>query len=466
VVGALGKHLALIGFMGAGKSTIGREVARLTERHFVDTDDEIERRHGPIHVLFDERGEAEFRALEEGVVAEALAFDEPAVLALGGGAITVEGTRDRLQRRAFTVWIDVDVQDAWERVQGSDRPLARDEDAFRGLFEARDDLYLETCDGVARGTDDVLLEALSATAEPGLFADLDLIVGERPHALVADERVLALHDPRLEGERHPVPSGEEAKRLEVVRALWDDLRIGRDGAIVALGGGTTTDVAGFVAATYLRGVPWVAVPTTLVGQVDAAIGGKTGIDVEAGKNLAGAFHFPESVVIDPALLETLPETERRQGMAEVVKTGLLAGEPLWELPEEDLVRACAAFKAAVVLSDPFEQGRRAILNLGHTFAHALETASGYALAHGDAVALGLLAALRLSGQPTDVVEEVLAPEPARVDRDAAWAALARDKKARDGTPRLVLLRGPGQPEYGVELPEAEIRGALDALIAD
>ena len=181
----------------------------------------------------------------------------------------------------------------------------------------------------------MLLEALSATAEPGLFADLDLVVGERPHALVADERVLALHDPGLDGERHPVPSGEEAKRIEVVRGLWDDLRIGRDGAIVALGGGTTTDLAGFVAATYLRGVPWIAVPTTLVGQVDAAIGGKTGIDVEAGKNLAGAFHFPESVVIDPALLETLPEAERRQGMAEVVKTGLLAGRPLWELPEDE-----------------------------------------------------------------------------------------------------------------------------------
>jgi shikimate kinase / 3-dehydroquinate synthase len=466
VVGALGRHLALIGFMGAGKSTIGREVARLTERPFVDTDEEIERRHGPIPVLFDERGEAEFRALEEAVVAEALALDEPAVLALGGGAITVDTTRDRLERRAFTVWVDIDVDEAWERVQGSDRPLARDEDAFRGLFAARDDLYLETCDGVARDADDALLEALSATSEPGLFADLDLIVGERPHALVADERVLGLHDPPLDGERHAVPSGEAAKRLEVAGRLWDELRIGRDGAIVALGGGTTTDLAGFVASTYLRGVPWVAVPTTLVGQVDAAIGGKTGIDVDAGKNLAGAFHFPESVVIDPALLATLPQAERRQGMAEVVKTGLLAGRPLWELPDEEMVRATAAFKAAIVLSDPFEEGRRAILNLGHTFAHALETASGYELAHGDAVALGLLAALRLSGQPTDVVEEVLRPEPVRVDRDAAWAALARDKKARGGTPRLVLLRAPGEPEYGVELPEPEIRAALDELIAD
>ena len=128
-------------------------------------------------------------------------------------------------------------------------------------------------------------------------------------------------------------------------------------------------------------------------------------------------------------------------MAEVVKTGLLAGRPLWDLPEERMVRSTAAFKSAVVLSDPYERGRRAILNLGHTFAHALEAASGYELAHGDAVALGLLAALRLSGQETDVVDELLAPTPVRVDRDAAWAALARDKKARGGSPRH---RAPGR----------------------
>ncbi len=452
--------------MGAGKSTIGREVARVTERPFVDTDTVIERLHGPIPALFDERGEAEFRVLEEAVVAEALGADEPLVIALGGGAVTVEATRERLARRAFTVWIEVGVDQAWARVRGGNRPLARDEASFRALFEARAGIYLEVCDGVAEDADDVLLESLAIAAEPGLLADLDWLVDDRPAALVGDEKVLALHDPGIPAERHPVPSGEAAKRLEVVQPLWDGLGIGRDGVLVAFGGGTTTDLAGFVAATYLRGIPWIAVPTTLVGQVDAAIGGKTGIDLAVGKNLAGAFHFPEAVLIDPELLATLPEAERRQGMAEVVKTGLLAGRPLWDLPEERMVRSTAAFKSAVVLSDPYEQGRRAILNLGHTFAHALEAASGYELAHGDAVALGLLAALRLSGQETDVVDELLAPTPVRVDRDAAWAALARDKKARGGSPRLVLLDGPGRPRYGVELPEAEIRAALDSLIVD
>jgi 3-dehydroquinate synthetase len=209
----------------------------------------------------------------------------------------------------------------------------------------------------------------------------------------------------------------------------------------------------------------VAVPTTLVGQVDAGIGGKTGIDLPEGKNLVGAFRWPVRTVIDPTLLETLPATEREAGLAEVVKTGLLRGEPLWMLPEPELVRRCAELKTAVCLRDPYERGERAILNLGHTFAHALEAGSGYELGHGAAVALGLLAALRLSGLDTGVVEEVLRPAPVRVDRERAWAALRRDKKGVGGATRLVLLEAPGRPLYGVEVPEAEVRRALDELIA-
>jgi 3-dehydroquinate synthetase len=202
-----------------------------------------------------------------------------------------------------------------------------------------------------------------------------------------------------------------------------------------------------------------------VGQVDAAIGGKTAIDLPAGKNLVGAFHWPARVVVDPGTLVTLPERERREGMAEVVKTGLLAGEALWELPEPELVRRCAAFKTSVCLRDPREGGERAILNLGHTFAHALEAAAGYeSVTHGQAVALGLLAALRLSGRPTDVVEDVLRPAPVRVDGERAWAAMRRDKKAADGRIRLVLLGDEG-PVWPAELPEQEVRAALDSLIA-
>lgn len=474
MVGALDRHLALTGFMGAGKTTIGAEVACLVERPFVDLDREIERRHGPIPALF-ERGEPEFRRLEEEALAEALAGD-PAVIALGGGAVLSDVSRERLKARAFTVVLEVDEETAWERSQGSDRPLARDRELFGHLFEERHPAYATAADAFARDVDGVLLESLRIHVERGALARLRDFVGERRVALVADERVLELYRPDL-GDRlestHTVPAGEAAKTPAVVERLWSELALDRSGAIVALGGGCTTDVAGFVAATYLRGVPWVAVPTTLVGQVDAAIGGKTGINLAEGKNLAGAFHLPERVVVDPDTLATLPARERREGMAEVVKTGLLAGRAPWELDDEPMVRGCAAFKAAVCLADPRERGRRAILNLGHTFAHALEAGAGYGrVSHGRAVALGLVAALRLSirhlGLDADVlaeVERVLAPRPVGADREAAWSALGRDKKRRGEKLRLVLLEAPGRPVHGVELPDGEIRHELDALIA-
>jgi 3-dehydroquinate synthetase/shikimate kinase len=451
-VGALGKHLALIGIMGAGKSTIGREVAERTARPFVDTDEEIERRHGPIPELF-ERGEPEFRRIEEQVVAEALA-GPPSVIALGGGAVLSELTRRRLAAHAFRVFLEVDVEAAWERVRESGRPLARQEDDFHRLYEERLPVYLEVASAPAEDVEDVLLAALR------VFLGEQIFHGDS-YVAVADERVLALHPFEEDARIIELPPGGKAKTLAVVERLWRELELGREGSIVAIGGGSTTDVAGFAAATYKRGVEWTAIPTTLTGMVDAAIGGKTGIDTADGKNVAGAFHFPRGVFIQTKYLSTLPEEERRAGMAEVVKTALLAGRELWSLPDDEMIRACAAFKAGVVLSDPFErEGRRTLLNLGHTFAHALEVGSGFRVRHGDAVALGLLAALRLSGQPTDVVEEVLAPEPVDADVDAAWAALKRDKK---GEGVFVLLEGAGRARI-TALPDADARAALEALI--
>ncbi len=260
---------------------------------------------------------------------------------------------------------------------------------------------------------------------------------------------------RLQGV-HELPAGEPAKQFAVIERLWSELRLDRRGTVVALGGGAATDAAGFAAATYLRGVPWVAVPTTLVGQVDASIGGKTAIDIPEGKNLVGAFHWPARTVIDPAVLSTLPERERRQGEAERVKTELLAGRPLD-------ARAAAAYKAALCLRDPEDRNERRWLNLGHTFGHALEAAADFDLPHGEAVALGLLAALRLSGRDTAPVEELLAPQPVHVDRDRAWEALLRDKKVEGGDVHLVLLGADG-PRVEVR-PPAEVRAALDSLIA-
>ena len=458
MVGAVDRHLALIGFMGAGKTSLGRELARLMQRPFVDTDELIEQRFGPIGELF-ERGESEFRWLEEQVVAEALA-GAAAVIALGGGAVLSEATQEHLARTAFVAWVEVDVDTAWSRVSGSGRPLARDRQQFERLYDERTEIYRLLAGAAGKDLETLLLGALKITFHPSR-----LVVSYDNAALVVDEHVAALHELQFSSPPasvHLVPRGEEAKTLGVVARLWEEVAIGRDGWIVGFGGGSTTDVAGFAAATHLRGVPWVAVPTTLVGMVDAAIGGKTGINTESGKNLAGAFHFPDQVLLDPGFLATLPPEEQHAGMAEVVKTGLVAGEALWELPGERMIRACAAFKSAVVLADPYErEGRRAILNLRHPFAHALEAGSGYTLRHGDAVALGLLAALRLSGRPTDVVEDVLAPQPVRVDRGRAWEALLRDKK---GALNLVLLGDDGG--YVTAVPKADAGSALDELIAD
>jgi shikimate kinase/3-dehydroquinate synthase len=443
--------------MGAGKSTAARELGG------IDADDLVESAAGgPIAEIFREEGEAAFRALEE----------QQIVLALGGGAVTSRAVRDALGD-TLTVWLDVDVDTCWERVKGSDRPLAQDEAAFRRLYDERRALYAEVADVVARDADDVVLAAAGIQVERGALQRLaELVPGDGAVALVSDPNVAGIHgmDAQLAlgsrlAETHELPAGEEAKTLTAVDRLWQELHLDRSGTVVALGGGCTTDAAGLAAATYLRGIAWTPVPTSLVAQVDAAIGGKTAIDLPQGKNLVGAFHWPARTVIDPALLETLPEPQRLEGVAEVVKTGLLAGEPFWELADNELVRRCAAFKAAICLRDPHERGERAMLNLGHTFAHALEAAAGYeGLTHGRAVALGLLAALRLSERDTSVVEEVLRPQPVRVDRERAWEAMHRDKKARGGELRLVLLGDDG-PRWDVAVPENDVRRELDRLIA-
>jgi 3-dehydroquinate synthetase len=452
---ALDRHVVLVGFMGAGKSTVGARVARRLGRRFVDTD-------AALDTSLVGTDEPRFRAAEAKTIADALRAPK-AVVAIGGGAVETPEVRELL-RDAFVVLLDIDVDTAWGRARHSDRPLARDEGEFRRRYELREPLYDEVADARARDVDDVVLAAAGVHVEVGALERLADFV-DAPAALVTEPVVDGIHgaDAQLAftfAESHELPSGEAAKQIAEVERLWRALRIARNGTIVALGGGSLTDAAGFAAATYLRGVAWTPVPTTLIGQVDAAIGGKTAIDLPEGKNLVGAFHWPARTVVDPALIETLTADERLNGMAEVVKTGLLAGKPLWERPDAELVRRSAAFKCALCLRDPHDQNARHVLNLGHTFGHALEAAAGFDLPHGRAVALGLLAALRLSGKPTDAVEDVLDPRPIRVDRERAWQALLRDKKGRL---RVILLGDDGG--FETELPEQDVRSALDELIA-
>jgi shikimate kinase / 3-dehydroquinate synthase len=457
---ALGRHLALSGFMGAGKTTIAPEIASRLGRQVANIDAWL-----PVTTIFNTLGEKAFRVEEAKRVKDVLDQRAPAVVDLGGGAVKSPSVRRALSASAFTVLLDVDAATAWERCADTGRPLAQDEDQFRALHAERQPLYREVADAVVPSgdADGVVLAAAGVHHELGALERLgELVPGDGPVALVGDATVMGIHGADAQtalGDRllsvHELPPREEAKQASVLERLWGELRLDRSGTIVGLGGGAATDVAGFAAATYLRGVAWVAVPTTLVGQVDAGIGGKTAIDIPQGKNLVGAFHWPARVVIDEALLATLPERERRQGEAERLKTELLAGRDLD-------VRGAAAYKAALCLRDPHDLGPRRWLNLGHTFAHALEAAAGFELPHGEAVALGLLAALRLSGRDTAPVVEALDPQPVSVDRGRAWEALLRDKKRSDGEINLVLLGDEGP--FVEPRPEADVRAALDDLI--
>ena len=476
------RNLVLIGFMGAGKTTTGMRLAERLGWRFFDADVEIESEATkPIGAIFRDDGEGTFRALEERVIARLL--DETnAVIAVGGGAVASAITRERLRDSSFTVFLDVSAQVAWRRVeeQAGDRPLASEARAFTDLYEQRRHLYHDTADALvdADGAvgDEPLLVPLARQAA---LAELPRLIGARRPALVADREVL-----RVVGQPFEpfvtvrLPAGEAAKTISVARQAWTRLAefgLERGDVVVGLGGGAATDVAGFVAATFQRGVPWIAVPTSLTGMVDAGIGGKTGIDLPQAKNYVGAFHQAEWVVSDPAVLETLPVREWASQFSEVIKTGLLSGGRLWDLvqrwepgrgtPEErlELIRRCAAYKARIVAEDPTEQGIRAVLNLGHSIGHALETATSYrAFSHGEAVAIGLLPALWLStqicGLDPSVEQQVRGllelhelPTAARnVDPDAVLEAMRRDKKARGGRVRFALLEKIGKPVFGAD----------------
>lgn len=315
--------------------------------------------------------------------------------------------------------------------------------------------------------------------------------------LLCDARLFPLHRERLQalaarfGDPLARPVSEAQKTLAEVEAMCEALSargVGRDGYVVAVGGGVLTDLAGLAAALYLRGIPWVSVPSTLLAQVDAGLGGKTGANLRAGKNLVGAFHQPRLVVCDPRLLTTLPPRELWSGLAEVVKCALLEGGDLLERCERDLDRAAALdvealapliegsvrLKARIVADDEKEGGQRAFLNLGHTVGHALEAATGYGhFTHGEAVALGLRGMLALCGSMPDrdralALVERLQVAPERTldaeQREAALQAMTRDKKARRGAIRFVLLDRIGVPTLR-EVTAAECRGALAAALA-
>jgi shikimate kinase / 3-dehydroquinate synthase len=503
--------LVFIGFMGAGKST-ALAAAREAGLETIEIDDLMERELGmPIREAFEEDGEDAFRAREAEVVGSLLENADGGAIALGGGSVLSERVRTALDRHVV-VWLQVDAAAAWRRIEGTDRPLATSREDVERLLATREPLYGELADAVVMpGDRDVVRRAVPTTqALADLPAGTKLLwatsaSGEYPvlvgeglldtpwsplpgrRFLVTDAAVASLYGDRLAGlaGKAEIPPGEESKTMAVAEEVLRELaRAGmtREDHLVALGGGVVGDLAGLCAHLYQRGVPVMQVPTTLVAQVDSAYGGKTGVDLPEGKNYAGAYHLPAAVVSDTATLATLPPPELAAGFVEALKTGLLAGGQLWERVRtvealdpadlDDVVFACARYKCEIVAADERDGGLRHVLNLGHTVGHAIEAATGYRrYRHGEAIGLGLLAALRLSEAPELRAEvgEILGRHGLPVGLDPAVVtdtvidALRRDKKRTAAGVGFVLLAEPGEPRVGQIADPAQIRAAVEEL---
>lgn len=519
-----GPAIVFIGFMGAGKST-ALAAARAAGLETTEIDDLMERELGmPISRAFEEIGEAGFRARESEVVGTLLEEADGGAIALGGGSVLLERVRAALGRH-HVVWLQIDPAEAWRRIERSDRPLATSEDDVRALLAERLPLYEELADvvvppadrdAVARAlpaiqslvdlpTGTRLIWASSASGEYPIYVGrglLEAAAGDSGDAAavpswwpapgrrfcVSDAEVGPLYAETLRplAGRAGIPAGEQAKTMAQAEHVLRELATAgmtREDHVVALGGGVVGDLAGLCAHLYQRGVPVVQVPTTLVAQVDSAYGGKTGVDLPEGKNYAGAYQLPAAVIADTGTLATLPPAELAAGFVEALKTGLLAGGALWERVRaiesldpaalDDVVFACARYKCEVVAADERDGGLRHVLNLGHTVGHAIEAASGYErYRHGEAVGLGLLAALRLSEAPElrDEVATALARHdlPTELDPaiavDAVLEALQRDKKRTAAGVGFVLLSEPGAPRPGQLVDPARVRAAVEELL--
>ncbi len=526
-------NLVLTGFMGTGKTSVGREVARRLGRPFVDMDDEIAARAGKsIPRIFAEEGEDAFREMERALCRE-LSSRTGHVIATGGGALVDPANRDVWSGSVTLVCLQAELDEILRRVvAGADRPLlagtAPRAEAERLLTQRRA-AYAAIpwqVDTTGRTLDEVVDEVLNLAkvqtlhvAHPeggydipvgrgtlrylgGMLRTTGVPSGTRV-ALVSNDVVAPLY---LDGVKdglacagyHPFPcivrDGERHKTLATVGGLYDAFLQGeldRSDTVLALGGGVTGDLAGFAAATYMRGVRFVQVPTTLLAMTDASVGAKTGVDLPQGKNLVGAFKQPALVFIDLEVLATLPRAEQRSGMAEVIKHAIIgdrelygrlaeayrrsaAGEPVALMTPEILARSIEV-KIGIVEQDPLERGRRAVLNLGHTAGHALESLSGYTLRHGEAVAIGMVVAARIA-ESLGRAREGLAEEitgllaaaglPVRCpaeDVDAIWSAMSHDKKRTGSGLRWVLPREIGEVEIAEDVHEDLVRTTLIEL---
>lgn len=522
------RNIVLTGFMGTGKTAVGRAVGRILGREFVDMDELIAARAGkPIPRIFADDGEGEFRRMERELCRE-LNGRRDLVIATGGGALIDPENRALMMKTGIVVCLTAGRDEIVRRLSEADaaaRPLLGDDPgaAIDRLLEARRAAYesfpwrIDTTglsiEEVARRVIAIAAEIALTVRYPGgsypirigtgfldrLGALLQEEVGAAGRAAIVTNTVVApLYAARTEEALRNfgftpftcvIPDGEEHKTLKTVERLYEmflEDGLDRSGVVVSLGGGVTGDIAGFAAATFMRGVRFVQVPTTLLAMVDASLGGKTGVDLDQGKNLVGAFKQPSLVLIDPSVLSTLPADELRNGIAETIKHGIIGAPDLFAVLERDpepapvpaaqIARALRV-KIEIVEQDPYEQGPRAVLNLGHTVGHALERLSGFELSHGKAVAIGLAAAARIAVQLkladhdlVDRIEKILSiwGLPFRVPGfppDQVIAAMAHDKKRLNGRLRFILPRRIGEVEIVDDVPPEAIRTVLAEMKA-
>jgi len=431
-------HIFLYGPPGTGKSTIGKILARNLKLPFVDLDRVIESNAGmSIPQIMEQQGESAFRdletiALKESVLrAERSDSGDEAVIALGGGALLRQENRVLAENHGNVVVLMADVETLFQRLHDSPnkRPLLAGDlrATLTSLLQKRGEHYSSFpinihVDGIPSEQNAHKVQVALGRHHLSAMGEYDVIVGQidnLPYGnlIITDENIAPHHlDKIKQAIKQDIPSviipaGEEYKNLETVSHLWKSFLangLDRKSTVIALGGGVISDLAGFAAATYMRGINWICIPTTLLSMVDASLGGKTGFDLPEGKNLIGSFHPPRLVLADPSLLLTLPKAELISGMAEVVKHGVISDPELfawcargfdWVKDNlEEVVKRALAVKIKVIEEDPYEKGNRAALNLGHTVGHAIELVSNFNLRHGEAVAIGTVVEAKYAEQ--------------------------------------------------------------------
>src|SRR6266498_4176801 len=500
-------HIFLYGPVGAGKSTVGKILARNLGLPFIDSNEVIETNAGlSIFQIMAERGEPAGRDLETAALKEII-NEKESVIALGGGALLRDENRSLVETNGTIIFLSAELDLLLGRLNSDSnkRPLLAGDlqGKLTTLLAKRKEHYdsfplrihadqtpeelawqiqmtLGRFHLSAMGEYDVVIDSLARLTK-SLYQNFVIVTDENVAKFHLENVKSVFRDSSCEPKSVIIPAGETHKNLETINYLWKSFLengLDRKSTVIALGGGVIGDMTGFAASTYMRGINWIAVPTTLLSMVDASLGGKTGFDLPEGKNLIGAFYPPKLVLADPQILRTLPEAELISGLAEVVKHGIISDPELFDLCSrgldwikanlEEIVKRAMVVKIKVIEEDPYEKGFRAALNLGHTVGHAVELVSKFQLRHGEAVAIGMVTEARLaehlalaSNGLSDMIRKVLSAIglptqiPEGLPRDEIIQAMKTDKKQFNGVVRFALPVEIGKVEL-VDVTDLEV----------